>query len=207
MLDLINTAKEIGLKEGKGFYYEEDIEKRFVGYVSWRVEFMTAKKINSIDAAKPFFYMMQRSMPYANFESFFVDVYNQRDKFRRPEWDKLVEKCKDGQIDVIVIPSIQTLSSCISEIIEIARKLKALPKPVYIYFMVERLNSEDSAFEMACSFLATLQQEQDEINKKKRKLSAYIKEGISNIALMKKQGKDEKKIMRAHSKYGNEGFN
>lgn len=189
MLEIIKKAKEIGLEDDKCIYIEQDTEKKFVGYVSWRAEFMTSKKISSVDEAKPFFYMMQRMMPYANFVDFFVDVYNPKDKLHRPEWDKLVEKCKNGQIDMIVIPSIHTLSICIVDIIEIARKLKGLPKPVYVYFMAERINSEDSAFEMACSLLATMYQEKDEIDKKKRKMSAYIKEGKSHIALMDKKGK------------------
>lgn len=184
MLDLIKIAKEMCNKED--VLIEENLDKKYVGYVSWRVEFMTSKKISSFDDAKPFCYMIQRLMPYACFEEFFVDVYNPRDIYHRPEWDKLVEKCKDGQIDMIVIPSIQTLSSCMPDIVSICRKLKELPKPVNVYFMAERINSGEASFEIECSFLATMYQEQEEINRKKRKMMAYIKEGISKIALMKK---------------------
>lgn len=176
MLDLLNKARELGVKKGNNYYCEEDTKKRFVGYASWRTGFISAKNVNSFDAAKPFFYMMQRSMPYANFEKFFVDIYNPRDKYRRPEWEKLVEECKKGQIDMIVMPSLQTLSSSKSDIIQIVRKLKELPKPVYVYFMMERLNSEEPSFELACDFLTTMYREQEEINRKKRKMSAYIKE-------------------------------
>lgn len=191
MLDLLKIAKEMCNKDD--VFIEENIDKKYIGYVSWRVEFMTSKKISKFNDAKPFFYMMQRSMPYANFDDFFVDVYNPRDLYHRPEWDKLVEKCKDGQIDMIVIPSIQTLSSCMPDIVSISRKLKELPKPVYVYFMADRINSEEASFEMECSLLATMYQEQEEINKKKRKMMAYIKEGKSKIILMNEQGNNENK--------------
>ena len=135
MLDLIKSAKEDGYNADKTIYNQD--EKRYVGYLSWRVDMMTAKKIRSIEDAKPYIYMMQRYMPDSNFEKFYVDIYNPRNRFHRPELYKLLKECNEGQIDVIVVPSIKTLSLSISEIIEITRKLKSLPKPVYIFIMAE----------------------------------------------------------------------
>ena len=96
-----------------------------------------------------------------------------------------MKECNEGQIDVIVVPSIKTLSLSISEIIEITRKLKSLPKPVYIFIMAEMLNSESNSFEMDCQLLSVMYQEQKNINRRKNTLSAYIKAGMSKIALKK----------------------
>ena len=189
MQDIIKSAKADGFKEGRKCYNQEDAEKKYVGYLSWRIDMLTANKISSIEDAKPYIYMMQRFMPYANFEKFYVDTYNPRNKFNRPEWNKLMESCNEGQIDIIVIPSIKTLSISISEIIEITRKLKSLPKPVHIYFLAELLGSDADSFEMACQLLLTMYQEQENFNKRRRKLTAYIKECKSRIAIEKLNNK------------------
>lgn len=183
MLDLIKSAKEDGYNVDKRIDNQD--EKRYVGYLSWRVDMMTAKKIRSIEDAKPYIYMMQRYMPDSNFEKFYVDIYNPRNRFQRPELYKLLKECNEGQIDVIVIPSIKTLSLSMSEIIDITRRLKSLPKPVYIFIMAEMLNSESNSFEMDCQLLSVMYQEQKNINRRKNTLSAYIKAGMSKIALKK----------------------
>ena len=49
MQDIIKSAKADGFKEGRKCYNQEDAEKKYVGYLSWRIDMLTANKISSIE--------------------------------------------------------------------------------------------------------------------------------------------------------------
>ena len=94
----------------------------------------------------------------------------------RTEFNKMIEKCKEGKIDLILVKSISRFSRNTVEALETTRMLKALPNPCYCFFEKESILTSDSKADFLLSLHASLGQE--EISN----LSHNIKWGISKKA-------------------------
>lgn len=81
---------------------------------------------------------------------------------------KLVEACKNGEVDMILTKSISRLSRNVVDCLTMIRELKALNPPVEVYFEKERLSSLDDKTEMVLSLMASIAQEES------RSISANI---------------------------------
>lgn len=92
---------------------------------------------------------------------------NHRDSFV-----KMIEDCKAGKIDLIVTKSVSRFARNTLDCLEYVRELKALKKPVGIFFETENIYTLDNRSEMALSFLATMAQEE-----------SHIKSDIMNASL------------------------
>ncbi len=94
----------------------------------------------------------------------------------RTEFNKMIEKCKEGKIDLILVKSISRFSRNTVEALETTRMLKALPNPCYCLFEKESILTSDSKSDFLLSLHASLGQE--EISN----LSHNIRWGIAKLA-------------------------
>jgi DNA invertase Pin-like site-specific DNA recombinase len=94
----------------------------------------------------------------------------------RTEFNKMIENCKAGKIDLILTKSISRFSRNTVEALETIRMLKSLPNPVYCYFEKENINTADDKADFLLSLYASIGQE--EISN----LSHNIRWGICKLA-------------------------
>jgi DNA invertase Pin-like site-specific DNA recombinase len=79
---------------------------------------------------------------------------------RRDSFNRMIEDCKQGKIDLIVTKTVSRFSRNILDCISCVRELAALNPPVGVYFETEGIYTLTPGSEMALSFLATLAQEE-----------------------------------------------
>ena len=73
---------------------------------------------------------------------------------KRKDFNAMIDDCRAGKIDLIVTKSISRFARNVVDCIEIARELKALPKPVGIYFQTENINTLTQNGELLLTVLA-----------------------------------------------------
>ena len=78
----------------------------------------------------------------------------------RTEFLKLMDECKAGNIDLILTKSISRFSRNCVDCIDAVRKLKSLPKPVYVYFEKENIHTKDEQSEFMISIFGSIAQEE-----------------------------------------------
>ena len=92
----------------------------------------------------------------------------------REQFRKMIEDCEAGNIDMIITKSISRFARNTVDCLTTIRKLKALKKPVEIYFEKERLSSLDEKTDMVLNLMASIAQEES------RSISANIRWAIRN---------------------------
>ncbi len=78
----------------------------------------------------------------------------------RTEFNKMLDNCKKGKIDLIIIKSISRFSRNYTDTISTIRMLKALPHPVYCYFEKENINTCDEKAELMLGLYSSVSQEE-----------------------------------------------
>lgn len=86
----------------------------------------------------------------------------------REQFLQMVEDCKAGQIDLILVKSISRFSRNVVDCLTYTRMLKALSPPVEVFFEKEHLSSLDDKTDMILSIMASVAQEES------RSISANI---------------------------------
>lgn len=81
----------------------------------------------------------------------------------RHEFNRLIQDCKAGKIDIIITKSISRFARNIVDCISTIRMLKTLANPVGVYFEAERIFSLDDTIEMVLSLLSAIAQEESHI--------------------------------------------
>lgn len=92
----------------------------------------------------------------------------------REQFQKMIEDCEDGKIDLIITKSISRFARNTVDCLTTIRKLKNLKNPVEIYFEKERLYSLDEKTDMILNLMASIAQEES------RSISANIRWAIKN---------------------------
>ena len=92
----------------------------------------------------------------------------------REQFQKMIEDCEAGQIDMIITKSISRFARNTVDCLTTIRKLKGLKNPVEIYFEKERLSSLDEKTDMILNLMASIAQEES------RSISANIRWAIKN---------------------------
>ena len=92
----------------------------------------------------------------------------------REQFKKMIEDCKNGKIDLVITKSISRFARNAVDCITTIRDLKALKKPVEIFFEKERLSSLDEKMDMFLGMMASFAQEES------RSISANIRWAIRN---------------------------
>jgi len=62
---------------------------------------------------------------------------------KRDAFNKMIQDCKDGKIDLIVTKNVSRFARNTVDVLQVAQELRSLPRPVYIFFEQENLNTED----------------------------------------------------------------
>ena len=137
---LFDISKNHKLNEKCSF---SNANKRIVGYISWDNEFSDKLLINNEKDAEPITFMLQSAIPSSKIEEFYIDTYNQDNK--HPELEKLIEKCRIGEFDLIVCSTIYEMGQEYDDIFYRIRILRSFNKPVYVYFIAENIYTGDSA--------------------------------------------------------------
>ncbi|MBR1643398.1 MAG: recombinase family protein [Butyrivibrio sp.] len=78
----------------------------------------------------------------------------------REQFKLMIEDCKKGLIDLIVVKSVSRFARNIVDCIGQVRELAALNPPVGVYFETENIYTRKDDSEMALSFIATMAQEE-----------------------------------------------
>ncbi len=78
----------------------------------------------------------------------------------REQFKQMIEDCKKGMIDLIVVKSVSRFARNIVDCIGQVRELAALNPPVGVYFETENIYTRKDDSEMALSFIATMAQEE-----------------------------------------------
>lgn len=176
-MKLLEAAKIAGLNKNK-YVCEEDEQEKIVAYTSWETELLGGKRIDTHEDAVPLLYMMQKAVPSSTISEFFVDTLGTRRTERRKEWKNLIEYCKTNKVDYIIIPSFDSYSRCIPEVLQMTRELKMMGNMPKVFFLLECASSNADDFEMMLTFEATIRAEEDRKQQKKKKILADIKEGV-----------------------------
>ena len=92
----------------------------------------------------------------------------------REQFKRMIEDCKNGQIDLVITKSISRFARNAVDCITTIRDLKALKSPVEIFFEKERLSSLDEKMDMFLGMMASFAQEES------RSISANIRWAIRN---------------------------
>ena len=78
----------------------------------------------------------------------------------REQFKQMIEDCKKGLIDLIVVKSVSRFARNIVDCIGQVRELAALNPPVGVFFETENIYTRKDDSEMALSFIATMAQEE-----------------------------------------------
>ena len=78
----------------------------------------------------------------------------------RTEFNKMIADCEAGKIDLIVTKSVSRFARNVLDCIGKVRELRALPKPVGVFFETENIYTLNNNSEMSLSFISTLAQEE-----------------------------------------------
>ena len=79
-------------------------------------------------------------------------------KDNRAEFQRMIQDCKDGKIDLIIVKSISRFARNTATMLEIVRMLKSIN--VDVYFEEQNLHSMSAEGEMVLTFLASFAQEE-----------------------------------------------
>lgn len=86
----------------------------------------------------------------------------------------MIRDAKEGKIDLIVIKSISRFCRNLGDSIRIINELKALPKPVGIFFETENMNTLDSGMDLIIKVLSMVAEE--ESKKKSEAITASVRQ-------------------------------
>ncbi len=91
---------------------------------------------------------------------------------KRKEFLRMIDDCKNGQIDLIITKSVSRFARNLVDCITYIRLLKNLSPPVGIYFQNDNLNTLDQSSEMMIAFMSCMAQEES------AKKSEAVKYGV-----------------------------
>lgn len=83
---------------------------------------------------------------------------------RRKDFIRLVEDCKQGKVNRIITKSVSRFARNVVDCVSIVRMLRALPKPVGVYFETEHIDTLTPESDAQLSLLASFA-ESESLNK------------------------------------------
>lgn len=131
-------------------------KKRVAAYA--RVSTNKDEAIHSLSAQISYFNNLITSHSDWEFVEIFADEGFTGTKDNRPEFQRMLEACREGRIDMILAKSITRFARNTVTLLETARELKALN--IDIYFEEERLHTISAKGELLLSVFAARAQEE-----------------------------------------------
>lgn len=141
--------------------FTENVKKRVAAYC--RVSTYAESQAGSFELQKQTYF--ERIM--ANLEWEFAGIYADQGVSgtslnRRKNFIRMIEDCKSGKIELILVKSISRFARNQLDFISIYRELKSLPKPVGIFIEDMGLNTLDTTSEMILGMLSVIAQGESE---------------------------------------------
>lgn len=139
---------------------EVNIQKKKVcAYV--RVSSEEESQISSFDLQRQYYTDYINSKPDWEFAGVYSDYGKSGTSTeRRDEFNKMIDDCKKGEIDLIISKSISRFARNTLDCLRYVRVLKNLNPPVGVYFEKEKLDTLDSKTELLLTILSSLAQEE-----------------------------------------------
>ena len=162
-------------KKNADFY--DDVSRRVAVYV--RVSTDNLQQTSSYELQKNYYEEKVKKNPNWTLVDIYADEgisgtsLQHRDAFNR-----MIEDCKAGKIDMILTKSVSRFARNIVDCISIVRQLTALNPPVGIMFETENIFTLNDNTEMSLSFTATMAQEE-----------SHIKSSIMNASIEMRFGR------------------
>lgn len=152
-----DVLEVIPAKKQPSFY--DDVPRRVAVYV--RVSTDSVNQTSSYELQKNYYEdMVKRHENWTLVEIYADEGISGTSLQHRDEFNRMIQDCKDGKIDMIITKSVSRFARNIVDCIGITRELGALKPPVGVFFETEHLFSLKNDAEMALSFQATMAQEE-----------------------------------------------
>lgn len=114
--------------------------------------------LHSLAAQVDYFQNLIRQHPGWEFCGVFADEAKTGTKDERPEYQKMLEKCRNREVDLVITKSISRFARNTVTLLETVRELKSLG--IDVYFEKENLHSTSGDGELMLSILASFAQEE-----------------------------------------------
>lgn len=130
--------------------------KRVAAYA--RVSTGKASQLDSIAAQIDYFKRMITKRKSWEFAGVFADEDATGTKANRQEFQRMLQKARDGELDMIITKSISRFARNTVDLLNVVRELRSLG--VAVYFERENINSLESSGELLLTVLASYAQEE-----------------------------------------------
>ena len=114
--------------------------------------------LHSLAAQVDYFQNLIRQHPGWEFCGVFADEAKTGTKDERPEYQKMLEKCRNREVDLVITKSISRFARNTVTLLKTVRELKSLG--IDVYFEKENLHSTSGDGELMLSILASFAQEE-----------------------------------------------
>ena len=140
--------------------------------------------LHSLAAQVDYFQNLIRQHPGWEFCGVFADEAKTGTKDERPEYQKMLEKCRNREVDLVITKSISRFARNTVTLLETVRELKSLG--IDVYFEKENLHSTSGDGELMLPILASFAQEESKSvsdNMKWRIRNDFQQGKIGNITI------------------------
>lgn len=136
-----------------------------------RVSTDSDEQLESLEAQKKHYQTYIKSNPAWQYAGLYYDEgISGTNTKKRDEFNRMIEECKAGNIDMIITKSISRFARNTIDCLKYIRQLKALN--ISVFFEKENINTMDSKGEVLLTIMASLAQQENE------SLSQNVKMGI-----------------------------
>ena len=143
-------------------FFEDSSPKRIAIYA--RVSTDDVRQTSSYELQKSHYMEMVGHHPNWNLVDIYADEgISGTSLKRRDAFNKMIDDCKNGKIDLIVTKSVSRFARNVVDCIGSVRELAAMRPAVGVYFEMESIYTLNDNSEMALSFISTLAQEESHI--------------------------------------------
>ncbi len=147
-------------KKAADFY--DDVERRVAVYV--RVSTDNLQQTSSYELQKNYYEEKVSKNPNWTLVGIYDDEgISGTSLLHREAFNRMIEDCKAGKIDMIITKSVSRFARNIVDCISIVRQLSSLKNPVGVRFETEGIFTLNDNTEMSLSFTATIAQEESHI--------------------------------------------
>lgn len=141
--------------------FTENVKKRVAAYC--RVSTYAESQAGSFELQKQTYFERIMANPEWEFAGIYADQgVSGTSLNRRKNFIRMIEDCKSGKIELILVKSISRFARNQLDFISIYRELKSLPKPVGIFIEDMGLNTLDTTSEMILGMLSVIAQGESE---------------------------------------------
>ncbi len=140
-------------------YYDNDINQRVGIYV--RVSTDDVRQTTSFELQKIYYEDFVRKHPNWTLVKIYADEgISGTSLAHRDEFNKMIDDCRAGKIDLIITKSVSRFARNIMITIGMVRELAEMKNPVGVFFESEAIFSLNDDSQMALSFQATMAEEE-----------------------------------------------